>query len=100
MKFTPFFIHFLKYWEYTSKRGTKCSGLEVVVLTAVISTHLRLEWTRRKWDLKWICGALDHNYNIINPNCFIDDKAAYTNHLKNCYYLDNNEWMYPIRSFW
>ena len=100
--FVNFFEHFLKYWDCTSKRGIEYSELEVVIRTAVISSHLHIEWKARKWDLeefRWICSALDSNYDILNPNYFINDKVAYINHLKNCYYLDNNESIYPIRSF-
>lgn len=89
-----FFDYFLKYWDCISKKGFPYTELEVVIRTAVIATHLRLEWKARKWDLeefRWMCSALDSNYEILNPNYFINDSVAYINHLKSCYYLDKNE---------
>ena len=47
--FVNFFEHFLKYWDCTSKRGIEYSELEVVIRTAVISSHLHIEWKARKW---------------------------------------------------
>ena len=33
----------------------------------------------------------DNNNNILNPNNFITDRFAYLDHLKTCYYLNNND---------
>ena len=55
--------------------------------------HLRTEWEKLGWDmeeLKWICSALDNNYEILDPNYFNDCKFAYLDHVKNCCYLENN----------
>ena len=73
MSFGKFFSMFWKYWDYTSKRGTDCSTLEVLLLTNVFFMDLRTRWGKNGWDveeLKWICVALDHNYDILNPNYF------------------------------
>ena len=46
------------------------------------------------WDideLEWICYNLDCNNKIFDPHNFINDKFAYVDHVKTCYYLDNNE---------
>ena len=94
MKFGQFFGNIYKYWDYASKRGIGYSLLEVLIMTSVIQTHLKIEWDALGWDeaeLKWICHALDNMYKILDPNNFIDCKHAYLNHLKICYYLDNNE---------
>ena len=53
-----------------------------------------MEWDVLGWDieeLKWICHALDNNYDILDPHNFTDGKCAYVHHLKTCYYLDHNE---------
>ena len=45
------------------------------------------------WDveeLKWICVALDHTYDILNPNYFTNCRFAYLDHIKTCYYLEHN----------
>ena len=46
------------------------------------------------WDideLEWICYNLDYNNKLFDPHNFINDKFAYVDHVKTCYYLDNNE---------
>ena len=46
------------------------------------------------WDideLEWICYNLDYNNKIFDPHNLINDKVAYVDHVKTCYYLDNNE---------
>ena len=83
MSFGNFFIMFWKYCDYTSKRGTDYNALEVVPLTNVLFMDLRTE-------LKWICVALDHNYDILNPNYFTNCGFAYLDHIKTCYYLEHN----------
>ena len=47
------------------------------------------------WDiqeLNWICLAMeDNNNNILNPINFLTARCAYLDHLKTCYYLNNND---------
>ena len=33
----------------------------------------------------------DNNNNILNPINFLTDRCAYLDHLKTCYYLNNND---------
>ena len=75
MKFGKFFNYFYKYWDYRSKRNTEHSAIEVVVLTSLILTHLKIDWDTLGWDLeelKWICHGLDNNYSILDPHNFAD----------------------------
>ena len=41
-----FFSMFWKYWDYTSKRGTDYSALEVLLLTNVLFMDLRTRWEK------------------------------------------------------
>ena len=93
MSLGNFFIMFWKYWDYTSKRVTDYNALEVVLLTNVLFMDLRTQWEKNRWDveeLKWICAALDHNYDILNPNYFTNCRFAYLDHIKTCYYVEHN----------
>ena len=84
---------FWKYCDYTSKRGTDFSVLEVLLLTNVLFMDLRTQWEKNGWDveeLKWICAALDNNYDILDPNYFTNCRFAYLDHIKTCYYLEHN----------
>ena len=88
MSFGKFFSMLWKYWDYTSKRGTDYSTLEVLLLT-----NLRTRWGKNGWDveeLKWIYVALDHNDDILNPNYFTNCRFAYLDYIKACYYLEHN----------
>ena len=83
---------FYKYWDAASKKGPEYSALEVFLFTNVLFMHLGTEWEKLGWDveeLKWICSALDNNFEILDPNYFKDFKFAYLDHLKKYYYLDN-----------
>ena len=45
------------------------------------------------WDveeLKWICAALDNNYDILDPTYFTNCTFVYLDHIKTCYYLEHN----------
>ena len=93
-KFARFFDCFYKYWNYTSKRGTEYTELEVTFQTSFIYMLLKMQWDVLGWDieeLQWICHALDNNYDILDPHNFTDCKCAYIDHLKTCSYLDHNE---------
>ena len=93
IKFGKLLNYFYKYWDYRSKRNTEHSAIEVVVLTSLISTHLKIDWDTLGWDLeelKWIYHGLDNNYSILDPHNFTDCKFAYLDHLKTCY-LEHNE---------
>ena len=88
MSFGNSFIMFWKYWDYTSKRGTDYNAPKVVLLTNVLFMDLRTQWEKNNWDveeLKWVCAALDHNYDILNPNYFTICNFAYLDHIKTCY---------------
>ena len=94
IKFEEFFNYFYKYWDYTSKRNTEYSDIEVLVITSFIFMHFKTEWDVLGWnikELKWICHALDDNYSIHDPHNFTDCKFACLDHLKTCYYLNHNE---------
>ena len=85
---------FYKYWDYTSKRGIEYDQSEVTFQTCFIYMLLKKECYVLGWDiegLKWICYALDNNYDILDPHNFTDCKFAYVDQLKTCYYLDHNE---------
>ena len=43
-KFASFFDCFYKYWNYTSKRGTEYTELEVTFQTSFIYMLLKMEW--------------------------------------------------------
>ena len=93
-KFASFFDCFYKYWNYTSKRGTEYTELEVTFQTSFIYMLLKMEWGVLGWDiekLNWIFHALDNNYDILDLHNFTECKFAYIDHLKTCYYLDHNE---------
>ena len=69
-------------------------AITINILTSISSAYLREKWDAARWDideLKWICYKLDYNNELFDPHNFIDDKFAYVNHVKNCYYLENNE---------
>ena len=48
MSFGKIFSMFWKYWDYTSKRGTDCSTLEVLLLTNVFFMDLRTRWGKER----------------------------------------------------
>ena len=84
---------FWKCLDSTSKRGTDYNALEVVFFTNVLFMDLRTQWEKNGWDveeLKSISVALDHNYDIFNPNYFTNCRFAYLDHIKTCYYLEHN----------
>ena len=69
-------------------------AITINILTSISFAYLREKWDAARWDideLKWICYKLDYNNELFDPHNFIDDKFAYVNHVKNCYYLQNNE---------
>ena len=41
-------------------------------------------------ELKWISAELHNSYDTLNPNYLTDCDFPYSDHLKNCYYLDND----------
>ena len=43
MKFGKLFNYFYKYWDYTSKRNTEYSEIEVLILTTLTFKHLKIE---------------------------------------------------------
>ena len=62
-------------------------------MTSVLFEQLKNQWEKLKWDLeelKQICYALDNNYEILDPNYFVDCKFAYLDHLRTYYYLAKN----------
>ena len=62
-------------------------------MTSLLFEQLKNQWEKLKWDmeeLKQICYALDNNYEILDPNYFVDCKFAYLDHLRTCYYLAKN----------
>ena len=92
VSFGNLFGLFYKYWDYTSKRGTQYSALEVLLLTNVIYMDLRSKWEKQKWDieeLNYICLALDNNYEDFDPTFYTDCRYAYLDHIKT-YYLEKN----------
>ena len=92
MKFGKFFGLFSLYWNYCSQRGHRLNSLEVSLLTNTIYVKLREEWQKNMWDIEeldWACAALDNNYDLLNPNNFLNDEFAYLDHVKICFYLDN-----------
>ena len=53
---------------------------------------MREERQKNMWninELDWACAALDNNYDLLNPNNFLNDEFAYLDHVKTCFYLDN-----------
>ena len=69
-------------------------AITINILTSISFAYLREKWDAARWDideLKWICYKLGYNNELFDPHNFIDDKFAYVNHIKNCYYLENNE---------
>ena len=94
MAFGKFFDYFLKYWNFRRERNGCHDQLEINILTSISFAYLREKWDAARWDideLKWICCNLDYNNELFDPHNFIDDKFAYVNQVKNCYYLENNK---------
>ena len=92
MKFGKFFGLFSLCWNYCSQRGRLLNLLEVSLLTNTIYVKLREEWQKNMWDIEeldWACAALDNNYDLLDPNNFLNDEFAYLDHVKTCFYLDN-----------
>ena len=93
VSFGNFFGLFYKYWDYTSKRGTQYSALEILLLTNVINMDLRSKREKQTWDieeLNYICLALDNICEDFDPTFFTDCRSAYLDHIKTCYYLEKN----------
>ena len=90
MCFGKFFGHFQPYWNYCSHRGITLSDLDVFVKTSFISTILCKEWEKNNWSidqLEWICRQILFQKTMVDPVFFINDKFAYLNHVKNCFYM-------------
>ena len=91
VSFGNFFGLFYKYWDYTSKRGTQYSALEVLLLTNVSYMDLRSKWEKQKRDieeLNYICLALENNCEDFDPTFFTDYRSAYLDHI-----LFRKKWM-------
>ena len=91
-EFRKIFGLFSLYWNYCSQRGRRLNSLEVSLLTNIIYVNLREELQKNMWninELDWACAALDNNYDLLNPNNFLNDEFAYLDHVKTCFYLDN-----------
>ena len=91
-EFGKFFGFFSLYWNYCSQRGRRLNSLEVSLLTNIIYVNLREEREKKVWninELDWACAAVDNNYDLLNPNNFLNDEFAYLDHVKTCFYLDN-----------
>ena len=43
IKFEKIFNYFYKYWDYTSKRNTEYSEIEVLILTTLTFKDLKIE---------------------------------------------------------
>ena len=55
--------------------------------------YLKNDWLKNEYDLReldFFCGGVDALYEDFDPNYFIDNKFAYLEHLKNCYYFEQN----------
>lgn len=88
--FGKLYGYFERYWNYCRQREIRYSSLQVFIMTHVLYEGLVKRWKKMKWDieeLKWICLGVDNNDSILDACQFINDKYAYVNHLKNCFYL-------------
>ena len=85
---------FWKYCDYTSKRGTDFSARSRSSTSYKCPFYgFKNSMGKNGWDveeLKRICAALDHNYDILNPNYFTNCRFAYLDHIKICCYLEHN----------
>ena len=93
LTFGKFYNFFVKYWDFKRSRNGYGS-LQIEFLTSLVYMYLQEEWKVVGWDideLEWICYNLDYNNKLFDPHNFINDKFAYVDHGKTCYYLDNNE---------
>ena len=93
LTFGKFYNFFVKYWDFKRSRNGYGS-LQIEFLTSLVYMYLQEEWKVAGWDideLEWICYNLDYNNKLFDPHNFINDKFAYVDHVKTCYYLDNNE---------
>ena len=91
-EFGKFFGLFSLYWNYCSQRGRRLNSLEVSLLTNGIYVNLGEEQQKNMWniiELDWACAALDNNYDLLNPNNFLNDEFFYLDHVKTCFYLDS-----------
>ena len=92
--FEKIFGFFNLYWNYgLQRRDQQINELEYFNLSKFFYDRLAIEWFKSKWnieELNWICLAMDNNNDILNPNNFLNDKFAYLDHLKTCYYLNKN----------
>ena len=64
---------------------------------------LRSKWEKQKRDieeLNYICFALDNNCEDFDPTFFTNCRSAYLDHIKTCYYLEKNGWVFIIWSIW
>ena len=48
VSFGKFFSLFYKYWDCASKRGTRYTAFEILMLTNVIYMDLRIKWENEK----------------------------------------------------
>ena len=93
LTFGKFYNYFVKDWDFKRNRNGY-HLLQNEFLTSLVYMHLQEEWKVAGWDideLEWICYNLDYNNKLFDPHNFINDKFAYVDHVKTCYYLDNNE---------
>ena len=90
VSFGKYFGYFQLYWNYCSQRGNHYNDFEVFVKTAFLYGLL---WIENKWstdELKWIWNKIYLKNSLFDPDFFINDEFAYRNHVKNCYYMQND----------
>ena len=93
VSFGKYFGYFQLYWNYCSQRGNRYNHFEVFVKTAFLFGLLLQKWIENKWstdELKWICNKIYLKNSLFDPDFFINDKFAYLNHGKNCYFMRND----------
>ena len=93
MSFGNIFEYFFRCWELVRRRGRDIDDLEVAFMTDMSYAYLKSDWLKNEYDLReldFFCRGVDALYEDFDPNYFIDNKFAYLEHLKNCYYFEQN----------
>ena len=81
------------YWDVCSKRYREYTFLQVEFITFDFYQLLYNYWQRKNWDIKeWstICSAMDVQCPCLNPHYFTDQKLAYIEHIKTCFFIEWN----------